>query len=84
MKTYVCKVCGYVHFGEEPPERCPQCGVGKEQFELKEDNNKEYADEHIIGVAKGLDEEVVKGLKDNFNRRMYRSWNVPCYEQASR
>ena len=23
MKAYVCKVCGYVHFGEEAPEKCP-------------------------------------------------------------
>ena len=67
MKAYVCKVCGYVHFGEEAPERCPQCGVGREKFELREENeNKVYADEHIIGVAQGLDEEVVIGLKDNF------------------
>ena len=37
-------------------------------FEQKEEKNgeKEYVDEHKIGVAKGLDEEVVKGLKDNF------------------
>ena len=68
MKAYVCKVCGYVHFGEEAPEKCPQCGAGKEKFELKEETTgaKEYADEHQIGVAKGLDEQVVKGLKDNF------------------
>ena len=62
MKAYVCKICGYIHFGEEAPERCPQCGAGKEQFiEREENGKKEYADEHIIGVAKGLDEEVVKG-----------------------
>lgn len=67
MKAYVCKVCGYVHFGEEAPERCPQCGASKEQFVEKQENGKkEYADEHVIGVAKGLDEEIVKGLRDNF------------------
>ena len=67
MKAFVCKVCGYIHFGEEAPERCPQCGVGKEMFEEKvESAEKQYADEHVIGVAKGVDEEVVKGLKDNF------------------
>ena len=68
MKAYVCKVCGYVHLGEEAPEKCPQCGASKEMFEQKEETRgaKEYADEHQIGVAKGLDEEVVKGLKDNF------------------
>lgn len=68
MKAYVCKVCGYVHLGEEAPEKCPQCGVGKEKFELREEGaRQEYADEHRIGVAQGLDEEVVKGLRDNFN-----------------
>ena len=67
MKAYVCKVCGYIHFGEEAPEKCPQCGAPKEKFELREENaEKSYADEHVIGVAQGLDEEVVKGLRENF------------------
>lgn len=67
MKAYVCKVCGYIHFGEEAPEKCPQCGAPKEKFELKEVGaEKNYADEHVIGVAQGLDEEVVKGLRENF------------------
>jgi rubrerythrin len=68
MKAYVCKVCGYIHFGENPPERCPQCGAGKEKFELRnESENKQYADEHRIGVAQGLDEKVVEGLRANYN-----------------
>ena len=67
MKAYVCKVCGYVHFGEEAPEKCPQCGASQDKFELKQETEeKSYTDEHRIGVAQGLDEEVVKGLKDNF------------------
>jgi rubrerythrin len=68
MKAYVCKVCGYIHFGEEAPERCPQCGVGKEMFEERKEvqGANEYADEHKIGIAQGLDEEVIKELKDNF------------------
>ena len=32
MKTYVCPVCGYVHEGNEPPEKCPQCGVPGSKF----------------------------------------------------
>lgn len=67
MKAYVCKVCGYVHIGEEAPEKCPQCGAGKDKFELREETaEKNYADEHRIGVAQGLNEEVVKGLRENF------------------
>ena len=26
MKKFVCPVCGYVHEGDTPPEKCPQCG----------------------------------------------------------
>ena len=32
-KSWICKVCGYVHKGSEPPETCPVCSVGKENFE---------------------------------------------------
>ena len=82
MKAYVCKVCGYIHIGEQAPEKCPQCGAPKEKFELKEDNaDKSYADEHKIGVAQGLDEEVVKGLRDNF---MGESTEVGMYLAMSR
>ena len=34
MNSYVCLVCGYVHFGDEPPESCPICAAPKESFEL--------------------------------------------------
>jgi rubrerythrin len=66
MKKYVCQICGYVHEGNEPPEKCPQCGAAKEKFELMKSDEVVWADEHRIGVAKGLDAEVVEGLKANF------------------
>ena len=33
MKKWRCLICGYIHEGTEPPETCPDCGVGPEQFE---------------------------------------------------
>ena len=36
MKKWRCKVCGYIHEGETPPDVCPVCGVGPEEFELME------------------------------------------------
>ena len=30
---WVCKVCGYVYEGENPPDECPICGVGPDEFE---------------------------------------------------
>ena len=32
MKKFVCSVCGYVHEGENAPEKCPQCRVPAEKF----------------------------------------------------
>lgn len=63
---WICQVCGYVHEGEEAPEKCPQCGVGAEKFTKQEDIDLVWADEHKVGLAKGLDAEVVEGLKANF------------------
>lgn len=32
-KKFVCKVCGYVHEGDTPPETCPVCKAPASQFE---------------------------------------------------
>ena len=60
-------MCGYVHEGDTPPEKCPQCKQPAEKFkELKEDEEVTYAAEHVIGVAKGVDPEILAGLKADF------------------
>ena len=65
MKKYVCPVCGYVHEGNEPPEKCPICGVPGAKF-LVQEAERVWADEHKVGIAKDLDPEVVEGLRQNF------------------
>ncbi|QTA85694.1 rubredoxin-like domain-containing protein [Desulfonema magnum] len=32
MKTWKCTVCGYIQRSEEPPEKCPVCGVDRSMF----------------------------------------------------
>ena len=60
-------MCGYVHEGDTPPEKCPQCKQPAEKFkELKEDEEVAYAAEHTLGVAKGVDPEILAGLKAHF------------------
>lgn len=66
MKTFICPICGHVHVGECPPERCPLCKAPGSKFIEKSTENLVYADEHRVGVAKGLDEEVVKQLRMNY------------------
>ncbi len=31
---WVCRKCGYIHYGREPPEKCPSCGHSKNYFQL--------------------------------------------------
>jgi len=67
-KKFICTVCGYVHEGDEAPERCPQCKQPKEKFkELVESNDAiSFACEHELGVAKGCDAEMIKDLNAHF------------------
>ena len=53
MKKWICTVCGYVHEGEQPPEKCPQCGVPADKFKEQVEGEKEWAAEHVVGVAGG-------------------------------
>jgi uncharacterized membrane protein len=32
MKNWKCLVCGYIHVGDEPPEKCPLCGADRSKF----------------------------------------------------
>lgn len=41
MKKWKCKVCGYIHAGDAPPDKCPVCGADKSQFERIEDSTEE-------------------------------------------
>lgn len=66
MKKYVCSVCGYVHEGNEAPERCPQCKAPASKFVEQAEGATVWADEHHIGVAQGVDAEILEGLRLNF------------------
>ncbi len=65
MKKYVCLVCGYVYSGDEAPDTCPVCGALASKFQLQ-DENAVYADEHKVGVAQGVEADVIEDLRANF------------------
>lgn len=66
MAKFVCSVCGYVHEGDSAPEKCPQCGASADKFK-EQSGEMSWAAEHVVGVAQGVDEEILQGLRDNFN-----------------
>lgn len=66
MKKFVCTVCGYVHEGERPPEKCPICGAPADKFK-ELGGEKTWVAEHIVGVAKGAPEDIMADLRANFD-----------------
>ena len=62
---FVCSVCGYVYEGDAAPEICPVCKAPAEKFKLQE-GEKVWAAEHVVGVAKGVSEDIVSDLRANF------------------
>ncbi len=66
MKKYVCSVCGYVHEGNEPPAKCPQCKAPASKF-VEQGAGLAWSAEHVVGVAKGVPEDIINDLRMNFN-----------------
>ena len=67
-KKFICTVCGYIHEGDEAPEKCPVCGAGNKAFkEVDTTDALQFVTEHEIGVAKGCDEQMIADLTAHFN-----------------
>ena len=65
MAKYVCNVCGYVHEGDSAPEACPVCKAPASKF-TKQEGEMSWAAEHVVGVAKGVSEDILEDLRANF------------------
>lgn len=65
MKKFVCTVCGYVHEGDEAPDKCPVCKAAKEKFK-EMSGELAWADEHRIGASKDIPAEMAEMLRANF------------------
>ena len=63
---WVCQVCGYVYEGDNPPAECPQCKAPASKFS-KQEAGATFAAEHVLGVAKGVDADIIKDLQAHFN-----------------
>ena len=46
-KKFICPICGYVHEGEEAPERCPQCKQIVEWKVVDENVALNFVTEHV-------------------------------------
>ena len=65
MAKFVCNVCGYVHEGDSAPEVCPICKAPASKF-TKQEEGMSWAAEHVVGIAKGVSEDILADLRANF------------------
>ena len=55
----------FIYDSDSAPEVCPTCKVGADKFKEQE-GEKSWATEHVVGVAQGVSDEIMDGLKANF------------------
>ncbi|RHM60318.1 MULTISPECIES: ferritin family protein [Coprobacillaceae] len=68
MAKFVCTVCGFVYEGDVLPEgyTCPVCKAPADKFIKQEEGEMAWAAEHVVGVAKDVDEDIKADLRANF------------------
>ncbi len=67
MKKWKCLICGEIVESETRPEACPVCHAPGEKFvEVVETEALTWATEHIVGIVKDVDPEIVEGLRSNY------------------
>ena len=64
---WICSVCGHVHEGDMPPAECPVCKAPAEKFTQQVEGEMSWAAEHVLGVAQGAPQDIIDGLRENFN-----------------
>lgn len=71
-----CSFCGYLHEGDDAPEKCPKCGSPKEKFSsLSEEDAKKVYDSdrtndvhmEIISLAIMIEDLAQEGIEINLD-----------------
>ena len=81
MKKWVCKICGYVHEGSEPPVTCPVCNAPASKFEVQAEDNT-WAAEHVVGIAKDAPEDIINDLRMNYEGECREIGRASCRERV--
>ncbi|HOM01788.1 MAG TPA: rubredoxin [Acetivibrio sp.] len=83
-KLWKCSVCGYIHEGDEAPEKCPKCDAPRDKFAQlsDEDANKVYISDRtndihmeIVNLAGRIIELCDEGIKINLDPTCVEAFN---------
>ena len=67
MKKWKCLVCGEIVESDVRPDKCPLCKAPGEKFVEVVEEDMTWAAEHKVGIIDGVPEEIIEGLRANFN-----------------
>ena len=66
MKKWRCTICGEIVESDVRPDQCPLCKASGEKFEEVVETGMSWATEHVVGIAKDAPDEIIEGLRANF------------------
>ena len=79
MKKYICKVCGYVHEGDSPPDVCPVCSASSDNFkEVEESVDPSIKENNYLSEWKRKSDELEVHMADI--HQMAESGKAPVVE----
>jgi hypothetical protein len=90
-KKWKC-VCGYIHDGDEAPERCPKCGAAADKFTLLDAADAELVERsrrtnalhcRVVDLARQIERACKEGIEDDLDpgcSRVFQRTLVNSYE----
>ncbi len=76
MKKWRCTVCGYIHTGNEPPDKCPNCGAPKAKFVEVPADFEQIHLHHAQKISYGTEVEINPFFEDYASLAPY-IYNLP-------
>ncbi|MGB2696752.1 MAG: rubredoxin [Candidatus Zixiibacteriota bacterium] len=76
MKKFRCTVCGYIHEGNDLPDKCPRCGASKEKFEQIPEDKVKLIDrsrftnglhKKLFTILGEVEKIATSGMEDNLD-----------------
>jgi rubredoxin len=76
MKKWKCGVCGYVHDGDEAPEKCPKCGAPAGKFTVLDETAANLVERsrhtnslhcRLVNLGRKMEQVCKDGTEDNLD-----------------
>jgi rubredoxin len=76
MQKFRCTVCGYIHEGNNVPDKCPRCGASRDKFEKIPEDKAKLIDrsrltnglhKRLFTILEDVEKIAATGMEDNLD-----------------